>query len=426
MKPSFLIASASSGSGKTTFSLGIMRALRRRGLSVQPFKCGPDYIDTQFQTLAASRESVNLDLFMSSPEHAGGLFSHFSDNAGANVIEGAMGMFDGFNGWEGSAARIAITIGLPVILVVDASSTAYSVAATIYGFTHFKKDIKVVGVVFNRVASESHFSFLKKACADVNVSCFGYIKKSSDLIIPSRHLGLTLTSQDEMERFIDMAADEVERHVDIDAILHATSTQPKRCSLDIPRLTATKVAVAADEAFNFIYKANIIALGGDVRYFSPINDIRLPDADLLYLPGGYPELYADKLAANTSMRASVRDFVESGRKVIAECGGFIYLTEEIDGNPMCGVFPLKTTMRESRLKLGYREVDFGNMVLRGHEFHYSRVEPSGSRPVTTTAFPQKNAKGIPVESLTYRYKNAIAGYTHLYWAEHGISDIFKS
>lgn len=252
------------------------------------------------------------------------------------------------------------------------------------------------------------------------------MKKSSNLIIPSRHLGLTLTSQDEMERFIDMAADEVERHVDIDVILHATSTQPKRCSLDIPRLTATKVAVAADEAFNFIYKANIIALGDDVRYFSPINDTRLPDADLLYLPGGYPELYADKLAANSSMRASVRDFVESGRKVIAECGGFIYLTEEIDGNPMCGVFPLKTTMKEACLKLGYREVDFGNTVMRGHEFHYSRVEPSCSHALTATGFPQKNAKGIPVGSLTYRYKNVIAGYTHLYWAEHGISDIFKS
>lgn len=174
MKSAFLIAAVSSGCGKTTLSLGLMRAIARKHISVQPFKCGPDYIDTQFQSIAAERESINLDLFMSSASHVRALFSHYSKGSDVSIVEGVMGMFDGFDKMKGSSADIARVLDIPMILLVNAASTAYSVAATIYGFTRFCHDVRVAGVIFNRVASENHFSFLRKACEDVGMECFGY------------------------------------------------------------------------------------------------------------------------------------------------------------------------------------------------------------------------------------------------------------
>lgn len=210
MKHAFLIAAASSGCGKTTLSLGLMRALSRRNAEVQPFKCGPDYIDTQYHRLATGRDSINLDLFMSSESHVRNLFDRYSSNADISIIEGAMGMFDGFDDMNGSAADIALKLDIPVILLINAASSSFSVAATIFGFTRFRPEVKVAGVVFNRVASANHFRFLKDACRATGVECFGYIGKNEKLQTPSRHLGLSLESMSEIERFIDVAASETE------------------------------------------------------------------------------------------------------------------------------------------------------------------------------------------------------------------------
>lgn len=423
MKSKFVITAVSSGSGKTTLSLGLMRALGRRGVLVQPFKCGPDYIDTQYHRMATGRDSINLDLFMSSESHVRSLFEAYSAGASVSIIEGAMGMFDGFDGMTGSAADIARRLDVPVVLLVNAASAAFSVAATIYGFTRFCPDVKVAGVIFNRVGSVNHFAFLKEACKAVGVTCFGYIRKNEALQTPSRHLGLSLESQSEIERFVNVAASEVDRTVDVDSLLAATAVQSHQIEeKPRPYKRNLTVAVARDEAFSFIYPANIEALAAEIVYFSPLHDAELPSADMMYLPGGYPELFAEALEANVAMRSAIKNFAEGGGRILAECGGMIYLTEEIDGKKMCGIFPLKTTMDKARLKLGYRKVAFDDFEIRGHEFHYSDViDAVGLNSIVR----QYDIRGKGVPTPVYRYKNVIAGYTHLYWAETDIFNLWK-
>ena len=423
MNHGFLIAAASSGSGKTTLSLGLMRALRRRGHRVQPFKCGPDYIDTWFHRLATGRESVNLDLYMSSPQHIKGLAARYGKEADICVAEGVMGLFDGYSRKEGSSADVAGILGLPVILLVNAASTSYSVAATIYGFSRFDPGVRVAGVIFNRVASPTHYASLRDACADAGMECLGYLRRVNTLTVPSRHLGLSMGEVEDIEDFINRAADAVEEGVDVDRLLSITAGvsfssigNPYPAQEAVSR-SACRVAVARDSAFSFIYRANIDSLrdaGCAVTEFSPLADSRLPDADFVYLPGGYPELYAGRLSENESMRRSIAEYVERGGRLWAECGGLIYLCQDIDGAPMCGVFPLRCTMNDARLTLGYRTVDFGSgKSLRGHEFHYSRLLDSEAMPSVAT---QTGIRGKAVGTAVYRRNNALASYTHLYWA----------
>ena len=419
MKNAFLIAAASSGSGKTTLALGLMRALKRRKIGVQPFKCGPDYIDTQYHRVATGCDSINLDLFMAGEGQVRNLFYSYCSASDVGIVEGAMGMFDGFDGMRGSSADIAHTLDIPVVLLVDAKSTSYSVAAAIYGFTRFDPNVKVAGVIFNRVASPNHYLYLQEACRAVNVECYGYIRKNEALKTPSRHLGLSLDSLTEIDRFVDAAADEVEVSVDVDRIIKATELHHRTLNLERHIKSGLKVAVARDEAFSFIYPANIEALKSDIVYFSPLHDDSLPDADLVYLPGGYPELYAEALESNEAMRNAIKGYAENGGKILAECGGMIYLTEEIDGKKMCGVLPLSATMENARLKLGYRKVVLEGFEICGHEFHYSDVAERGE---VASCARQFNIRGVEVDTPVYRYKNVIAGYTHLYWAE---TDIFK-
>lgn len=215
----YLIGAATSNSGKTTFTIGLLRALTRRGLRVQPYKCGPDYIDTMFHHLASGSESVNLDTFMSSSDHVKEIFAHYGEEADVQIVEGVMGLFDGYDKMKGSSAEIAMLLDIPVILVVNAKSVAYSVAPLIYGFKHFNPQLKIAGVVFNMVASENHYRFLREACEDAGVKCFGYMQKNPELVIPGRHLGLTISAREDMEKLINLAADEVERHVNLEEMI---------------------------------------------------------------------------------------------------------------------------------------------------------------------------------------------------------------
>lgn len=219
----FLIGAASSGSGKTTVTMGLLRALSRRGLRVQPYKCGPDYIDTMFHQLASGRESVNLDTFMSSVGHVRSLYDRYSHDADACIVEGVMGLYDGHDRWHGSSAEVAMMLDLPVILVVSARSTAYSVAPLLHGFKHYVapggKALHIAGVIFNQVASKNHFAYLREACEDAGLTCLGYLSRNEALVIPGRHLGLTISEQENMEHLISLAADEVEAHVDIDRLV---------------------------------------------------------------------------------------------------------------------------------------------------------------------------------------------------------------
>lgn len=402
-----MIAAPSSGCGKTTFTLGLLRALRDRGLSVQPFKSGPDYIDPLFHQMAAGVESVNLDTYMSSPAHVQTLFGHYGGDADVCVIEAAMGLFDGADGPRGSAAEVAQILDVPVVLLVSAKAVAYSVAPLIYGFRHFNPRLRLAGVVFNFVASERQLATLRRACEDAGVPCLGYLPRNPELAIPSRHLGLTLQECEKTEQLIALAAQEVTKHIDLDKLLEGAKgvngvngdNGNNGVNRDNePRFS--RIAVARDAAFNFTYRANIDALRrlGEVFFFSPLQDADLPQCDLLYLPGGYPELFAEQLAGNTAMREQIRAYAEAGGRVLAECGGFMYLCRDIDGLPMCGLLPYSATMQGARLHLGYRETVLNGVTLRGHEFHYSTTIPEAPTPFV-------------------HYKNIRAGYPHWYWGD---------
>ncbi|MBR4352172.1 MAG: cobyrinate a,c-diamide synthase [Bacteroidales bacterium] len=430
MKPQLLIGALHSGSGKTTFTMGILRALQRQGLQVQPFKCGPDYIDTRFHALAAGRESVNLDTWLASERHVRDLYARYGADADACVAEGVMGLFDGYDRMAGSSAAIARLLDIPVVLVVGARSMAYTVAAQLHGMKTFLPGLRLAGVVFNQVSSENHFRFLAQACEDAGLRCFGWLPKVPDLEIPSRHLGLTLAAGQEMERWIDGAADLVTRCLDLPALLEAVCVAAAEAPAEASAASGTlRIAVARDAAFNFTYRENLSRLSqlGQVRYFSPLAGDPLPEADLVYLPGGYPELFAAELSSRRETMQQLRDYAESGGRILAECGGMIYLSKAIEGveggpYPLCGVLPFSATMAGARLHLGYRRlVDAAGREWRGHEFHYSAVTAPDALP---SVAQQYDARGGAVATPLYRYKNVIAGYTHLYWGETGILNLW--
>jgi len=430
MKPQLLIGALHSGSGKTTFTMGILRALQRQGLQVQPFKCGPDYIDTRFHALAAGRESVNFDTWLASERHVRDLYARYGADADVCVVEGVMGLFDGYDRMAGSSAAIARLLDIPVVLVVGARSMAYTVAAQLHGMKTFLPGLRLAGVVFNQVSSENHFRFLAQACEDAGLRCFGWLPKVPDLEIPSRHLGLTLAAGEEMERWIDRAADLVTRCLDLPALLEAVCVAAAEAPAEASAAPGTlRIAVARDAAFNFTYRENLSRLSqlGQVRYFSPLAGDPLPEADLVYLPGGYPELFAAELSSRRETMQQLRDYAESGGRILAECGGMIYLSRAIEGveggpYPLCGVLPFSATMDGARLHLGYRRlVDAAGREWRGHEFHYSAVTAPDALP---SVAQQYDARGGAVATPLYRYKNVIAGYTHLYWGETGILNLW--
>ena len=429
MIPQCLVAAASSGSGKTTFTLGLLRALSRRGLTVQGFKCGPDYIDPKFHRLACGRESVNLDLFMMSPEHVQAVYARHSAGSDATVLEGVMGLYDGYVRDQGSSAEVAATLGLPTILLIDARSSAFSVGAILYGMKHFRPTSEVVGVVFNRVASESHYRFLREAAEEAGVVPLGYLPKTQLLEVPSRHLGLSLEELSTLDALPETVADLIEQHVQLDRLLELIQ-RPRPVLREEAPLSAVegmKVAVARDQAFNFIYAENLRRLSqlGELVYFSPLANEAVPTSDLVYLPGGYPEFYLDQLATADQTRLTLRDHVQRGGKVLAECGGMMYLCRELrdeqgQAYPMAGILELEATMEQMRLRLGYRKLQLGGQEWRGHEFHYSHIA-SGEEP---TKGQQRSARDEEVPTLLYAKGNVRAGYTHLYFGEANPLDLF--
>lgn len=461
----FLIAAPSSGSGKTTLTLGLLRALADRGLRVQPFKCGPDYIDTQHHSTAAGRPSgmptsevspseaspggvppsINLDLFMASPEHVRASYGRYTQVANVAITEGVMGLFDGSDRMQGSSAAVAELLDIPVVLVVNAKAMAYSVAPLLYGFRHFYEGIRLVGAIFNNVGSASHYRFLADACADVGVEPLGYLPNNPRFAIPSRHLGLHLSAETDYEQIIQAIADELPKTVDLDRLLTVTQTAAPIVSVPdepLPAKPTRRISVARDDAFLFTYQQNLdrLAQFGTVTFFSPLHDTVLPDTDLLYLPGGYPELHAQALSENESMRTSIRDYCLSGGLTYAECGGLMYLSQSIQVQskltrsgtawPMVGVLDVTTSMQAAKLTLGYRRMQWTGpgldrsglersglegLTINGHEFHYSSLTESMPLPSVASI---SNAKGIPVETKLYRVRNTFASYVHLYWGDN--------
>ena len=429
MLPQFLIAAPSSGSGKTTITQGLLRSIRNKGLAVQAFKCGPDYIDTKHHEWASGNVSINLDTFMSSKAHVQNIYGKYSSKADATIVEGVMGLFDGANRMEGSSAQIAELLDIPIILVINAKATAYSVAPLLYGFKHFYPKIKIAGAIFNFVNTESHYQFMKDACEDIGIEALGYVPRNENISLAERHLGLQISAKDNYEETINAMAAHIEKTVDVDKILQLCECKrPKTVEISNSHKPKLKIGVAKDEAFNFTYHENLRALSqiGEIEYFSPIKDKTLPDVDFIYLAGGYPELYLDKLSENKSMRLAIKEFALSGGKILAECGGMMYLSKNIidkDGRkfPMVNFLDQDTSMENMKLKLGYRKIKLKNETLYGHEFHYSNLVNSHEETKDIEVY---SARDKQLDTKVIRKNNVLASYIHFYWGEKNIFDTF--
>lgn len=420
IKQAFLIAAPRSNSGKTLLTLGLIKAFKRKGYNVQPFKCGPDYIDPMHHKAVSGNPSYNLDTWMASQEHVRNIFSKQMLDANMGIAEGVMGLFDGAQKDKGSSAEIARLLSLPVVLVVDASSVAYSVAPLLYGFKKFDPHIRIAGVIFNKVGSETHARILQEGAQDAGVEMLGYIPRDRRLAIESRHLGLHLPGENQ-GGIIEIVADLIDENVNLDRLVEISQFPCSKKAMKRYQSSTTPIttAVAYDEAFNFTYQANLDILNemGEVKFFSPLVDKELPTADLVWFPGGYPELFAEALSKNTSMLASVKEAIESHMPVIAECGGMMYLGKGIidkegQAHNMTGVFDFSTTFQNMKLHLGYREVSLTeDLNIRGHEFHFSEIINEGT---SQSSIPIKSARSLPVEMPVFQYKNCWASYMHLY------------
>jgi len=435
--PRLVIAGTSSGVGKTTATLAILAALRERGRQVQPFKVGPDFIDPSHHRAATGRPSRNLDGWMLGPELNHSIFARAAADADISIIEGMMGLFDGSSPVNeiGSTAELAKQLSAPVLLVVDGSAMVRSAAAMVEGYAHFDPALRVAGVLFNRVGGEGHYRLLKAAVEqETDVVPVGYLRSDVAMAIPDRHLGLvTAMEQDDSQLYRRLAKAALET-VDLDrieALAHSAGMLRERVSQPVMKDygRTVRIGVAHDRAFCFYYPDNLEVLeaaGAEVVKFSPLRDHVLPDVEMLYLGGGYPELHGEALAKNATMRAAVKQFAERGGVIYAECGGLMYLTESIldfegRSHEMTGIFPAEAVMRKQSLTLGYRTVECTRRCIlgevgvttRGHEFHYSTLIAKG--PLQYACALSDAGGSIQEQDGLTRY-NVLALYTHLHFA----------
>lgn len=445
---SIMIAAPVSGSGKTTITIGLMECFKRRGLKVAPFKVGPDFIDPGYHQLVTGRPSLNLDAWICSPQTVMEIYAAQAFDADIAVIEGVMGLFDGLSGRsdEGSSAQIARLTGATVILVIDAKGYARSVAASVKGFLEFDPEVKIGGIIFNNVASDSHARILREAVETSlpQTRIFGCIPRDARLHIQSRHLGLMTVEENALSPdFLDHLVDIIRKSVDLGMLWAAAGAgdlgefaEPgKPGKPGKPGGKRVKIAVARDAAFCFVYETNLqqlAAAGAELIEFSPLADSALPKGIAgIYLPGGYPEAHAAALSANNAMKEAIRSAIEAGMPVYAECGGFIYLAAGMAdglGNPdpersFVGIYPVITTMLKQRKTLGYREIQLREECIlgkkgetaRGHEFHYSQMV---AMPKEFSRLYRVSKGQSDLGTEGYRYKNCLASYIHLHFGSN--------
>jgi cobyrinic acid a,c-diamide synthase len=431
-----VVAGVSTGVGKISITLGLLDALRRRGLRVQAFKVGPDFIDPGFHALVTGRPSYNLDGWMCGRQRVRACVARHASDADVAVIEGMMGCFDGVDGTseDGSTAQIAKWFGAPVVLVLDAWAQARSAAAVVLGFERFDPGLDVAGVIVNRVGGEAHGRMVLDAIASCcRVAPLGAISRDDALALPERHLGLVTAVEGALdaERLHRFGA-AVEKSVDLDRLLSLAkpielTPPPDRAATS----RVVRIGVARDAAFQFYYAENLDMLreaGAEVVFWSPLADREPPEVHGLYFGGGYPELHARRLAENAGVRQAVRRFAEAGRPIYAECGGLMYLAnalEDADGatHPMVGVLPTTVRMRPPRMALGYTEIAFtadtpiapAGAVARGQEFHYSTLDPV---PATVERVYRVEQPGEAGRGEGYLVDQALMSYVHLHFASN--------
>jgi len=437
--PRLVIGGTSSGVGKTTITAGLIAALRERGLRVQPFKCGPDYIDPSYHSLASGLSCRNLDSWMLSEKALIELFTHATGEASIAVVEGVMGLYDGRNGLEsaGSTAEIARWLRAPVILVMNVAKMSGSAAAIALGYRQLDPDLNLVGVILNNVGSSSHLRWVTEAVEKKSgVSVLGYLPKKDEMRLPERHLGLVPTAETgELSEYMERLREQVESTVDVATILRLADTKEP-----LPQVTEGKlfpsqaepvqvtIAVAHDEAFSFYYQDNLdllAAWGAELRFISPLHDANLPsDTRGVYIGGGFPEMYANELEANTGFRRALVEAAEAGMPIYAECGGLMYISQGIidfEGgkHAMVGLVPGWAEMQKKRARMGYAVAETleSSIIarrgerLRGHLFHWSKLQGPTERAAYRILEPEEQLEGF----ILGPESNILASYLHLHF-----------
>ncbi|MBR0284506.1 MAG: cobyrinate a,c-diamide synthase [Selenomonadaceae bacterium] len=435
--PRVVIAATQSGSGKTTLVTGILAALRERGLRVQAYKIGPDYIDPGYHALASGRPAHNLDTWLVPEDRLREIFVRTAQDADIAVIEGVMGLYDGGRKGVSSTAQVAKLLDAPVLLTIDAKSMGASAAAMALGFREYDRDLRLAGVLLNRLGSATHEKMIAEALSALDIAVYGAVRRDEGLQMPERHLGLLPTTENEERGIVTKIAKAVAAQVDLDGILNlAKNAEPVDFTGGQGRKAAAgksscRIAVARDEAFSFYYPESLQVLeqcGAEIVTFSPLRDEELPKAEGLILGGGFPEMFAERLSRNASMRASIREAAEQGMPMYAECGGFMYLMRELvdfEGKryPMAGVFPACAQMQKKLQMVGYVEAELlQDTVLgsrgtrfRGHEFHFS-TEQADDASVEARAFAFTRMRNHARYAAGYAAKNVLGSYLHLHFA----------
>lgn len=430
--PRIVIAGVHSGVGKTTMTLGIMAALRRKGIAVQPFKVGPDYIDPGLHRYAAGVSSHNLDSWMGSEEVVKTVFAQNASRRQISIIEGVMGLYDTARGQRitGSTAHIALILNAPVILVVNAHAMAQSCIALVKGYMDYEPRLQIKGVILNNASSYHKEDLRERLEEELGVRVLGCVPKNKAVSMPERHLGLLPAEENsELSRAIELMADLMEAELDLESLLRLADNAPDlKINRQEPlRGQSLSIGVARDEAFSFYYQDSLDylhELGARIEFFSPLRDSSIPTVDGLYLGGGFPEMFIERLGLNSAMLDSIRSACMQSMPILAECGGFMYLTERIRdfaGNywPGAGIIPAEVKMTNKLAALGYVEatalqesiIAARGDVLRGHEFHYSQLEGIGK---AEAAYSLSGGKGGDFRLDGYAQGNILASYVHLH------------
>jgi cobyrinic acid a,c-diamide synthase len=425
-----VIAGSTSGVGKTSITSAIIYGLKRRGYTVQPFKVGPDYIDPSYLSSISNNETKNLDVWLMGKDE---LVKSFVTNSTSDVsiIEGVMGYYDGFGGKTNHASthHVSTLLKSPVILILDASKTSRSIAATALGFIKFHKNSRISGIILNKIGSKKHDTLCRHALENLNIPIIGSIPRISNIILESRHLGLIpVTEQKQLQKKIKQVSKEIADYLDFEKIVkicknveHLPKTKPQKF-----KKVKTSIAVALDSSFNFYYHDNIQALrreGAKIKFFSPISDKKIPKCDSIYIGGGFPEILGKKLSQNHSMKKSIKQAAENGIPIYAECGGLMYLTKSIKHNnqkyKMVGLFDAETEMT-TKMTLNYTQGRITSNCLispprnfHAHEFHYSRITN-----ITKDAkflYDLKIGEGVSSKKDGFSEYNVLASYCHLYF-----------
>ncbi len=448
-KYAFLIGGTHSGCGKTTITLGLLAALKARRLDVQPFKVGPDFIDPGLHSQVAGIQSRNLDGWMLSRGWNIELFKRLLEKSDVGLVEGVMGLFDGYGGQteSGSSAEMAKWLNLPVVLIVDARSMARSAAALVYGFARFDPELNLAGVIFNQIGGEGHLSYLQEAVASAcpEIAVFGGIPREDLVRIPQRHLGLVTADEMTLDsRWQKTLAELLEKRLNIGLLLEKTGVSmrgrevggqtqtPPTLNFEPESGYTPVIAVPRDAAFCFYYPDNLELLekaGARLHFFSPVSGETLPpQCSGAYLGGGYPELFAEAISGNAPFLRSIREHAGQGMPIYAECGGLMTLGRFIDTvggktHQMAGIMPFGTRMLSRRKALGYTEVFLRRhcllggpgRLIRGHEFHYSEIVESGDGRRLEFAYELRGRKGEAVRPEGYQAGSVLASYVHLHW-----------